>query len=75
MSNKIVSHLETSAITLPGAKAFDASHLAVHNGVLTVKNQHLADLIHSKISAASSPLVGALAAADADVTVGVKVRF
>jgi len=43
-------------------------------GVLTIQNAKLADLIHSKIAEASKLVPAGKAAADVDVSVGVKVK-
>lgn len=47
----------------------------IQGNVLTVKNQDLANLIQSKLAAASQLTAGRAAASDADVSVSVKVHF
>lgn len=64
---------ETGTIQLNPADLTKAGAVSLHGGVLTVKNDHLADLIHTKIADAAK-LAPSLKATDVDVSVGVKVK-
>ncbi|WP_019833503.1 hypothetical protein [Sphingomonas sp. PR090111-T3T-6A] len=59
--------LAASDLTKPGA-------VSVKGGVLSIQNEKLANLIHTKLADASRLVPGGLAAADVDVSVGVKVK-
>jgi hypothetical protein len=51
-----------------------AGTVSVEGGVLTVKNEQLANLIHSKIAEASRLVPANARASDVDVSVGVKIK-
>jgi len=68
------SRTETGTIQLPVSALTKPDAVTVHNGVLTVKNQELSDLIHKKLADASKLAPQGLAATDVDVSVGVKVK-
>lgn len=67
-------HSEASDVTLPVAELMKHD-VSVSNGVLTVKNAELANLIHSKLAMAAPMTAARPAAAEVDVSVSVKVRF
>ena len=69
-----VSRTETGAVELPVNELAKSDVVSVKSGVLTVKNQQLADLIHSKLADASKLVPGGRAASDVDVGVTVKVK-
>ncbi|WP_019833502.1 hypothetical protein [Sphingomonas sp. PR090111-T3T-6A] len=69
------THAETSSVAMEPSAVLKADAVSVHGGVLTVKNEELAHLIQSKLAAASQLAAGRAAAADTDVSVGVKVHF
>ena len=64
---------DTGTIELHPADLTKAGAVSLHGGVLTVKNDHLADLIHAKIADAAK-LAPGLKATDVDVGVSVKVK-
>jgi hypothetical protein len=68
---------ETSGVTLAPDAVLKPDAVKLNGGVLTVQNAELAQLIHSKLAAASQLAAkqAAPAAADADVSVSVKVHF
>ena len=66
---------ETGAIAIAPAALAKAGTMSLDHGILTVKNEHLAELIQSKLAAAAQSLRGANAAGDVDVGVTVKVHF
>ena len=68
------SRAESGTLELRPAELTKAGAFSVNNGVLTVKNEQLADLIHSKLADATKLLPGGVAASDVDVGVTVKVK-
>jgi hypothetical protein len=68
------SRTETGSIDLPAHALSQADAVTVKSGVLTVKNQQLADLIHSKLADASKLVPQGRAASDVDVGVSVKAK-
>jgi hypothetical protein len=65
---------ETSAVSVAPDAVLKPDAVKVNGGVLTVQNAELAQLIHSKLAAASQLAAGRVAA-DTDVSVSVKVHF
>jgi hypothetical protein len=72
---EFITHAETSSVSMAPDTVLKQGAVSVQGGVLTVKNQELAELIQSKLAAASKLSADRLKAADADVSVGVKVHF
>lgn len=66
---------ETSAVDIAPDVVLKQGAVNIQGNVLTVKNQDLANLIQSKLAAASQLTAGRAAASDADVSVSVKVHF
>jgi hypothetical protein len=68
------SRTDTGSIELPVHELTQAGAVTVTNGVLSVKNQQLADLIQKKLADASKLVPGGKVASDVDVGVTVKVK-
>jgi len=68
------SRTEAGSIELAPHELTKAGAFAVHEGVLTVKNAELANLIHSKLADAAKLVPAGKAATDVDVSVGVKIK-
>ena len=73
--NIALNRTEVSTIAVHPDAVLQAGAVSTQNGVLTVKNQELANLIQSKLAAASQLATAHPAAADTDVGVSVKVHF
>jgi hypothetical protein len=65
---------DTGTLEIPPAELMKAGTVSVEGGVLTVKNEQLANLIHSKIAEASRLVPANARASDVDVSVGVKIK-
>lgn len=74
-SRAFVTHQETSTVAMSPDVILKPGAIQAQGGVLTVKNAELANLINSKIAAASQLAGGRNVASDADVSVGIKVHF
>jgi hypothetical protein len=68
------SRTDTGTVELAPNELSKAGVVSVEGGVLTVKNEELANLIHSKLADASKLLPTGLRATDVDVSVGVKIK-
>jgi hypothetical protein len=68
------SRTETGTIELAPHELTQAGAFTVQGGVLTVKNEQLANLIHSKLADASKLAPAGKVASDVDVSVGVKIK-
>jgi glutaminase len=75
LANAFVTHQETSAVSIAPETLLKQGAVTANGGVLTVKNQELANLIQAKLASAALLTTGRNAASDADVSVGVKVHF
>lgn len=70
----IGSRTDTGSIEMSPKELNAAGAVSVKNGVLTVKNEHLANLIHAKLASASAMVPGGKAATDVDISVGIKIK-
>jgi hypothetical protein len=68
------SRTDTGNMEIAPEELTKAGAVSLKGEVLTVKNEELAQLIHSKLSEASKLVPVSKAAADVDVSVSVKVK-
>lgn len=66
---------ETSAMSISPDAVLKPDAVKISGSTLTVNNAELAQLIHAKLASAATLTSGRVAAADADVSVSVKVHF
>ena len=71
----IPSRTEKAQITLAPDAVLKPGAIALQGTTLKLQNQELANLIHSKLAASAALVAAHPGAADADVSVGVKVKF
>ncbi len=68
------SRTDTGTVELALGELTKAGAVSVAGGVLTVKNEQLASLIHSKLAEAARLTPAGKVASDVDVSVGVKIK-
>jgi hypothetical protein len=68
------SRTDAGTVELPPEELTKAGAFSVQGGVLTVKNEQIANLIHSKLAEATKLVPGGKVASDVDVSVGVKIK-
>jgi hypothetical protein len=68
------SRADAGTVELAPQELTKAGAFSIQGGVLTVKNEQLANLIHSKLADASKMLPAGKVASDVDVGVTVKIK-
>jgi hypothetical protein len=68
------SRTDSGTIEMNPSELTKAGAISVAGGVLTVKNEQLASLIHSKLADAAKMVPNGKVASDVDVSVGVKIK-
>lgn len=74
LASRLNTRSEAGTVELAAGELTKAGAVSVKGNVLTVQNQQLADLIHSKLADAAKLAPAGKRATDVDVSVGVKVK-